>query len=658
MTLFVAEKELQARDIAHALVEAPVKRVGHYVCGDDIITWSFGHIFRQYEPHEYDERFADRRNVDILPIVPPPEGWKIFPDPQKLDLLETIQDLMRRANVIVNACDPDREGQLIFDEILDNTPGIDPNVKIFRLNTSGGLSPKAIRVALGEMTLNAEWRPQTEAALSRSQTDWLDGMNQSRAVAHAWYKSVWGDKGAIAYGRVLIPTVALVVARDEEIEKFVARDYYVGYAVFERGPAEFLTQWQAPPNIAGLDDRGRVVKREVIDHMVARVKGQRGKVVAFTSEEELEQAPLPHNLLTLQAAADRAYGLSAKAVLTAAQSLYAERLMITYPRTKSKYMPDGDHENAISVIHAISQNDKAQASICDGADPTIRSRAFDSMKMKDGKQAITPLPVYVSTDTLSEPEKQVYDLICRAYLAQFYPATVYEKRHVEIVVDADRFLADRKIEKSPGWRVCYPNRKPPSNAAGELPIDLRAGERPTCIDAATVAKKTEPPRRYTNASLLERMVNIDALVPDEALRKKLAETDGLGTDATRGDIIERAVEKYNYLERRGSELRSTWRARALVHGLPEILTSPVLTATLELILDQIALGEVARADYLEDYAQHLTEQLEVTKNIRFTATPPTDDDAAAENGTAGGKGKRTGIKAKRGTRFTVTRKTA
>jgi DNA topoisomerase-3 len=636
MTVFVAEKELQARDIAHALVEQPVKRGNYYACGDDVITWSFGHIFRQLEPHEYDPRYADRRNVDILPIVPPVDGWLVAPDPDKIDLLHSIQDLMRRANIIVNACDPDREGQLIFDEILDNTTGLPAEAPIFRLDTAGGLSKDAIRVALGEMRLNHEWRPQTEAALARSQTDWLDGMNQSRALAHSWYKSVRGDKSAIAYGRVLIPTVRLVVDRDEEIERFIAREYYVGYAVFQRGADEFLTTWQPPDGVAGLDDKGRVVRKEMIDQMVSRVKGQRGKVIAFTSEQELEAPPLPHNLLTLQAAGDRIYGLTAKQVLTAAQSLYAERLMITYPRTKSKYLPDGDHENAISVLHAIAKNDVSKGGIVDGADPAMRSRAFDSMKMKDGKQAITPLPVYRSVEDLSEAERQVYDLICKAYLAQFYPPAVFERRHVEIAVDTDRFAADRKLLVSGGWHACYPEKKPQSSE-GVIPVDLKAGDRPVCSEAATVAKKTEPPRRYKVATLLERMVNIEELVPDEALRKKLAETDGLGTDATRADIIERAIEKYGYLERSGGYLQSTWRARALVHGLPEVLTSPVLTAILEMTLDEIAAGNVSRSDYLIDYAAHLTEQLQVTRNIRFAATKPKEEDGVS-SGARGGVG--------------------
>ena len=625
MHVFVAEKELQARDIANALVAAPTKRFGFYECGDAVITWSNGHIYRQHEPHEYDERFADRRNISLLPIVPPIDGWRVSPEPSKVDILNTIQDLMRRASVIINACDPDREGQLIFDEILDNTDGVRPDTKVLRLDTNGGLSQAAVRAALGEMTDNASWRPITNAALARSQTDWLDGMNHSRAIQHSWWSSVH-DKGVMSYGRVLVPTVKQVVDRDNEIARFVAQDYYVGYAVFAHGEAEFLTRWEPPDGLNGVDAGGHVLKREIVDKMVSRVIKQRGRVIDAKIEAEAEEAPLPHNLLTLQAEADRRYGLTAKQVLAAAQSLYAERLMITYPRTKSKYLPEDAHEKSPEVLHAIAHNDPMKSSLVNGANTDRRSRAFNNLKLKEGKQGIAPLAHFQDVSALPIAEQQVYDLICRAYIAQFYDPAIYQRREVEIIVDNDRFTASRRILQNPGWQACYPEKKAP-DTTGMIPDDLAAGDRVTCTEAETVKKRTEPPRRFTNATLLERMVNIDELVEDPKMRKILADTEGLGTDATRADIIERAIEKYHYLERDGSFIQSTWRGKALIAGLPPNLTSPAPTAMLELILDHIAAGTIQREDYLLDYVGELTDALEKTKKIIFRATPPKNTDS-------------------------------
>jgi DNA topoisomerase-3 len=281
-------------------------------------------------------------------------------------------------------------------------------------------------------------------------------------------------------------------------------------------------------------------------------------------------------------------------VLAAAQSLYAERLMITYPRTKSRYLPESDHDNAIAVLHAISQNDPSKSPICNSANPALRLRAFNSLKLKDGKQAIAPLAVYHTVEGLTLAEQQVYDLIRNSYIAQFHPEAAYEKRHVEIAVGSDRFLADRKVLLRAGWRVCFPEMKEP-DGVGALPVDLRPGDRPSCIEAATVAKKTEPPRHYTTATLLERMVNIDALVEEPALRKKLAETDGIGTDATRADI-HRAGHREIPVHRTTRPLSvSTGRARAVCARLPPSLTRPALTATLEEFFRSTAASRCSRA---------------------------------------------------------------
>ena len=590
MRVFLAEKELQARDIAKAIIPdgvEPLRKEGFFLCGEaDVVTWASGHMYELAEPHYYNAKYS-KWNEDDLPIIP--EKWEILPVENKKNQLNNIHRVLERADIIVHACDADREGQLIGDEILGKAPKIREGAEIMRLWLHA-LNKSAILVSLGEMKPNRDYRNLTEAAVTRQRADWLIGMNLTRAWSLAAQKAGYPRDEKFTVGRVMTPTLALIVRRDHVIENFKPTPYFLVGTILKHENGEVIAAWKPKEGLEGVDKEGRVVKRELADSLVGRIKGRSGRVTLNKTEEVQQGAPLPHSLASLQGEANEKHGLTAAQTLTAAQALYERYKVISYPRSDCRYLPESQHGEALSVLHAISRNEPDKAIICNNADSEMRSAAWDDGKL-GSHHAIIPMAVIADVSGFTQQERSVYDIICRAFIAQFYDVAVFTAHSIEYVISSETFeTKDRKI-KTPGWKVIYPPKTENNKEKPPLP-DMEIGDRVTCLDIEIAEKQTTPPARFNEASLLVAMEKIEKYVEEEEIKQRLSGKGGLGTPATRHEIIEKLI-KNNFIVREGRKVLSTRVGKRIIDNLsdsPEI-TSAGLTAIYEEVLEKIGRGE-------------------------------------------------------------------
>ena len=626
MRVFLAEKEILAGHIVDAIGGTIVKKDGYVVCGsDDVVTWASGHMYEQAPPEHYDSKY-ERWNAAHLPIVPP--KWEILPVSNKLKQLERIHALLAKADTIVQACDFDREGQLIGDEIIMKAPKLKQGVQILRLKIDA-TNKASLQKAMQNMRPNKEFLAMSLAALARSRADWLTGMNLTRAYSLAGIEAGY-ERETFSIGRVQTPTLALIVDRDREIRRFKPMTYYLGGAVFKLGQDEIVAKWEPPDNLQGVDAEKRVIKKEVAEAMVQRVKGKRGQVSKYEVEEEHEEnAPLPLNLAELQDQAIKKYGLTANETLAAAQSLYERHRLISYPRTDCRYLPESDHGEALSVLHAIAKNDPEKAPLCQQADTTIVSEAWNNEKL-ESHYAIVPVPTIVDTSLLSAHERGVYDLVCRAYVAQFFPPAKFRIVKVEILVAQDLFKVGEREMTSAGWKALYPPKSETTSEKVRLP-EMKVGDRPYCEDADIVEKQTTPPQAFDDGSLMKAMRNIDKLIEDKDMRERLAGAKGIGTPATRAEIIENLIEKKYILRTDKKKLLSTKKARQLIDSVKEEVKSPSMTAYWEMNVEQIANGHASVDNFLQRQVEFIKELI-ASASVKPKDMIDEDDEDAPEAG--------------------------
>ena len=611
MRVFLAEKEIQAKDIANAIVRQglePLRKDGFFLCGEtDIVTWASGHMYELAEPHVYDPKYKIWRAED-LPIVIPAGEWKLLPVENKMRQLGNIHRLLKQADVIVHACDADREGQLIGDEILAKAANeMKPGVEILRL-WMHALNKPAILEALENMIPNKEKRNLSESAATRQRADWLVGMNLTRAWTIAAGLAGYNKDEKFTVGRVQTPTLALIIKRDRAIESFKAIPYFLVATIMKHEKGEVVASWKPKEGLDGVDKEGRVVKRELADALAGRIKGRSGRV-ALNQVDEIDQSPpLPHSLTSLQGEANEKHGLTAAETLKAAQALYEEFKIISYPRSDCRYLPESQHSDAVSILHAIARNEPDKAIICENAETEMRSAAWDNTKL-GAHHAIIPMAVITNMNSLNEAQRAVYDMICRAFIAQFYEPAKYESRHIEYNVVGETFETKERKVISLGWRVIFPPKTENTKEKPPLP-DMNVGDRVTCLEIEVLQKETTPPQRFNEGSLLSAMERIDKFVEEEEIKERLAGKGGIGTVATRHEIIEKLVER-KYISRDGRKILSTKLGRNLIDALKESpeITSPGLTAIYEQVLERIERGEGRGTIFLQKQAEILKEMV-------------------------------------------------
>ncbi|MDP2560533.1 DNA topoisomerase III [Psychrobium sp. 1_MG-2023] len=597
MILYIAEKPSLGRAIANGLSSKQKKGDGFITLDNgDVVSWCIGHLLEQAEPDKYDDRYKKWQFAD-LPIIP--EQWKLIPKAQTKKQLAVLRKLVKQASHLVNAGDPDREGQLLVDEVISylGVKGVKFD-SVQRLLISD-LNIAAVKKALVNLQSNKTFRPLSASALARSRADWLYGMNMTRAYTLIGQQA--GYHGVLSVGRVQTPVLGLVVRRDQEIKQFTPTPYYDVVATLQTTQQEeFEAKWQPSKACEKYqDDQGRVIFRKLAQTVVERTQGQAAKVLQITEQSKRQNAPLPFNLSSLQIDAAKKFNLNAKQVLDICQALYEKHQLITYPRSDCRHLPVAHFKEATRVCESIKHNCPDLSHAVDNANLTRKSKAWDDKKVS-AHHAIIPTDKKYVAANLSGTENKVYQLIVLHYLAQFYPPFNYQQQQVDVDIAGGLFTAKAKQVVEQGWKVLFK-----SDANESFLPKLKEGESLHCLKSSVLDKVTEPPKHFTDATLLAAMTGIARYVQDPEIKKVLKETDGLGTEATRASIIE-LLFKRHFLHKQGKQILATEAGVALITALPVESTTPDMTALWESKLNAIAGKELQYQAFMQPLEASLT----------------------------------------------------
>ncbi|MDP9344681.1 MAG: DNA topoisomerase 3 [Actinomycetota bacterium] len=609
-TLVIAEKPSVGQDLARVLPGPFEKHTGtgektaRWLEGPEhVVTWAVGHLVQLAEPDEYDDKFKKWRMAD-LPIVP--SSFKlVVRDERSQKQMSIVTKLLKRDDVdlVVNACDAGREGELIFAYLFEKAKASKP-VKRLWLSS---MTNQAMRDALGHLREGAEMDKLEQAARSRSEADWIVGMNATRAATIRLRSSF---DGAVSLGRVQTPTLAIIARREEEIRAFVPEKYWLVDATFDAaGDRSYEGRFHAGTK-PRLDSEAQAAA------IVEAVRSRRGTITKLDTTRRKERAPLLYDLTSLQREANTRFGFSARRTLAAAQRCYEEHKALTYPRTASRYLTsDMVEEIRPTAGHVGSNAEYAKgAQYVTALDLLPLARVVDDAKVGD-HHAIIPTNSRHDLSKMSSDDRRVYDLVARRFLAVFHPDAEFENTRVETTVAEHVFRTRGKILLVPGWRGVY-GELSEGEATDEdegrdqtLP-KLVKGEEVDTREVAFEEKETKPPRRYSDASLLGAMETAGKLVDDDELREAMKDS-GIGTPATRAAIIERLID-VGYVERDGRSLVATEKGRNVIRLLDSHpLTSPALTGDWERRLSRIEHGEEERKRFMADIAKFAGETVGV-----------------------------------------------
>jgi len=611
MRLYIAEKPSLGRAIAAALPAPHQQGQGWIRCGQGAdactVSWCVGHLLEPAEPGQYDPRWKKWRRED-LPLVP--EKWKLAPRASVSQQLDTLKSLMRKAEVIIHAGDPDREGQLLVDEVI-RYAGIQCPVERILIND---LTPSAVAKAIGSPQDNRRFRRLSHSALARQRADWLYGINLTRFYTLSYQQQ--GQDGVFSVGRVQTPVLGLVVSRDNAIEHFEAKPFFrieaSCHATEEQAPQDlFVARWVPPEAMRDhLDEEGRLLDREIAQQIAAAVQGRPGKITEARFRDRKELPPLPLSLSALQIEAGRLFRMGAKDVLDTAQNLYERHQLITYPRSDCRYLPEGHFDQRQGVIEAIRRVTPELAAASEAADLTRRSAAWNDKKV-DAHHAIIPTARQSGSGRLSDTEQNIYGLISRYYLMQFSANAIHREGRLGLKIGEHDFRATETAIAEPGWKQLEIRQREDKQETAKAPLPRLSVNAPIlCESAAISERRTQPPQPFTDATLLSAMTNIARFVSDPELRKTLRETDGLGTEATRAAIIDTLFRR-EYLVRDKRHIRSTLKGRALIGSLPESVSTPDMTAVWEATLEQIRSGEGDPRRFLTDLQAQIRQLVAV-----------------------------------------------
>ncbi|MBI0006464.1 DNA topoisomerase III [Gilliamella sp. W8126] len=618
--LFIAEKPSLARAIADVLPKPHQKGNGFIKASNgDIVSWCIGHLLEQATPEVYDERYK-KWALDDLPIVP--DKWILMPKSSTEKQFNILVDLIKSADQIVHAGDPDREGQLLVDEVLNYCQLTPEKRKTIQRCLISDLNASAVEKSLEQLRSNQDFIPLSTSALARARADWLYGMNMSRVCTLVGQRN--GYRGVLSIGRVQTPILGLVVRRDLEITQFVPKPFYEVFAILQTKHNEiFKAKWQPSEACAPYqDEEGRVLVKRLAENVCQRIKDQSGIIDKVSNKKKELAPPMPFNLSALQIEMAKRNGLSAQEVLDICQSLYEKHKLITYPRSDCRFLPE-EHLKQINGVKAAIENNclELQTAVND-ADFTLRSKAWNDKKV-EAHHAIIPTLRKTKMDNLSSNEQAVYQVIATQYLAQFYPVYKYAELQIDVDIGGGKFTSKANQMLDEGWKVLFRSKnyqaesdKDSNENNGLLTKLVKKGELVQCIDTELLSKETQPPRPFTDATLLSAMTGIARFVKDPEIKKILRETDGLGTEATRAGIIE-LLFKRQFLTRQGKSIRSTPIGQNLILSLPESVSMPDMTAHWELQLEEISKKEFSYQQFMHQLNSSLLSLVEQLKHSRL-----------------------------------------
>jgi len=616
-TLVIAEKPSVGRDLAAALPDTfKAGRDKSHLTGDQfVISWAVGHLVGLAPPDEYDPKLKKWRFAD-LPIVP--DQFKLVPNDERAKKqLSVLHRLMRDEDVdlIVNACDAGREGELIFAYVRE-TANVDKPVQRLWLSS---MTRAAIRDAFERLRPGEELELLEAAARSRSEADWVVGMNATRAASIRLRAAF---DGAVSLGRVQTPTLALVVGREQEIRDFKPEPYWLVEGRFAASEGRLYSGRYLGGKRLGREEDAAAIVRDCRD--------EPGEITKLEKKEERDRPQLLYDLTSLQRHANTLFGFSARRTLAAAQRLYEEHKAITYPRTNSRFLT-GDLVAEIRPTAELVGRDAPEyapgARYVAGLEKLPLGRVVNDAKVED-HHAIIPTRAEHDLGRMGEDERRVYDLVAKRFLAAFHPEAVFERTRVETTVAAQHvFRTSGRVLLEAGWRAVYGEEaRGPGEASSDddtggdqLLPRLDQGEAVETRSVEFLRKETQPPRRYSEASLLAAMETAGRDVEDAEVREAMKDS-GIGTPATRAAIIERLID-VAYVEREGRALHATEKGMQVVGLLgSHPLTSAELTGDWERRLGLIEQGEDSRPAFMRDIAKFTTDtvaELDKLKDVKI-----------------------------------------
>ncbi len=625
MRLFIAEKPSLGRAIADVLPKPHRKAEGCiYVGNGDCVSWCVGHLLEQVEPDAYDAKYKQWR-LEHLPIVP--EHWQLKPKASSRKQLSVLRKLVKEADQLIHAGDPDREGQLLVDQVIDHLKVKGSKREAIQRCLISDLNPSAVIRALNQLVDNKAFAPLSISALARSRADWLYGINMTRALTLQGRKV--GYQGVLSVGRVQTPLLGMVVRRDREIERFVAKPFYQVFAHLKTSEGEdFKAKWQPSEACAKWqDEEGRVIAKPLAANVAARITDQAATVVKSSRKLKKQPPPLPYNLSALQIDAAKRFSMSAKQVLDSCQTLYERHKLLTYPRSDCRYLPKQHFADRERVLSAIASNAERLSEAVAGVDTALTSKAWNDARVS-AHHAIVPTARQASTATLSSAERNIYELVSRQYIAQFYPAHEYSDSQIDLEIGGGLFIAKARQSVFVGWKMLYPGKggdKPELASNTRLPA-LDKGASCHCVKGEVVEKLTSPPKPFDDASLLAAMTGVGRYVKDPDIRKVLKETDGLGTEATRAGIIELLFHR-GFLARKSQgglggkagkktqQIHATAAGKGLISSLPEVATLPDMTAQWETQLEAISLKSIGYQGFMQPLQCSLVELIDQSQSV-------------------------------------------
>ncbi|GGH49026.1 DNA topoisomerase [Paenibacillus silvae] len=635
-TLVIAEKPDMGRTIA-AVIEPKAKNNRTYLEGEHyIITWAIGHLLGLAEPDAYDSKYK-RWNIADLPIIP--EQFKIVPNPRTKDQLKTIGELAKRASSIVNACDAGREGQYIFALIQQQLKLRQPVKRLW----ISDLTAESIRRGFDGLKDASEFENLTHAARARSEADWLIGMNASRAFTTR-------HNALLSVGRVQTPVLALIYDREIEIEAFQSQTFYEVAAWFRQEGVEYR----------GVRQGDKLTDAEAAEAIAVSVKGKTGHIAKYEAKQTKEYPYRLYDLTLLQREANAKYGYGAKKTLDIAQALYEKHKVISYPRTNSNYVTEQNIEGMHKTLQLLKNGTYSELAL--GAKPELVHKnnkgVCNPTKVED-HHAI--LPTLKRPGTLSKDEQNIYDLIVRRFLSHFYPPAEYKQHTVLTVVEKHEFKTSVKELLSLGWKVVLGSNDSEQGASGKKKSKKNSNEEEEaeewtdkafavqpdlpvhCTKSEFKEKATQPPKSYTEGTLLKAMESAGKQIENEELRDAMKDS-GLGTPATRAATIER-LKNVGYITMQGKKMQLTLKGRTAIELIRragvDLLTSPEMTGQWERRLHQISKGEAGQDKFMENVKKFT---LSIIEKVRVQT--PAAANAFGED-TRGGKGRGKGTLARK-----------
>lgn len=604
-TLVIAEKPSVAADIARVL---GVKKTGDFFENDKyVISSAVGHLLELTVPKEH-EIARGKWTMEKLPHLPPEFG--LAPIEKNATRLALLKKLIKRKDVaeIINACDAGREGELIFRNIIRASGAKQPLKRLWLQS----MTADSIRDAFAHLRADGEMLPLADAATSRSEADWLVGINSTRALTALNTKAMGGFQKTTA-GRVQTPTLAILAEREEKIRGFQSKPYWEVYGDFEVAAGDYRGRWFDPAFKRNGDEdvrAERIWKRAQAEAIQSKCQGKPG-IIEEEKKPATQASPLLYDLTTLQREANQRHGFPARMTLQIAQALYEKHKALTYPRTDSRYLPE-DHVSTAKQVMTSFDNPTlsvhAEKALAQG---WVRpnKRIFNNAKISDHFAIV---PTGVAPKMLDEREQKIFDLVARRFIAVFYPAAQFEVTTRITTVEGEKFRTDGKIIVDPGWLAVYGRQAEGEGESDKAIVAIAPDEKAKTTAVEIKDCETKPPARYTEATLLSAMEGAGKLIDDEDLREAMSER-GLGTPATRAQVIEGLLFE-GYLLRQGRDLFVTAKGLSLITLLrnlnAETLTKPELTGGWEYQLRQMERGQLSREKFMGEIRNLTTDIVE------------------------------------------------